>query len=95
MPGCVCFERRFNAWKAGVSGTEKRVKSSIAGTSVFTVLGCIYRLKKMEWACVQSWGVGKHLLGKKLGISVKRPHLVAMWEPAVVPSELSHSSTFC
>lgn len=62
--GCVCFERHWNSalmlgklvWVAGV---EKRIKSSIAGTSVFTLLGRNYKLIKMEWASAQSWGIGK------------------------------------
>ena len=38
---------------------EKRIKSSIAGTPLFSLLGHNYKLIKMEWVSVQSWGVGK------------------------------------
>lgn len=38
-----------------MAGEEKRIKSSIAGTSVLTLgHNC-----KMEWASAQSWGAGK------------------------------------
>lgn len=46
---------------------EKRVKSSTAGASVFALLGCNYKLIKMEW---DGAGVlAKHLLWRNLSSS--------------------------
>lgn len=68
---------------------EKRIKSSIAGTSVFSLLGHNYMLIKRSEPLHRV--LGKHLAGRNLGASVKQPLLVSMWKTDMVPPELPSS----
>lgn len=52
------LEQCFNAWEMGRSGMEKRITASVAGTSVFTLLGHNYKLMKVELGSCAELGQG-------------------------------------